>query len=307
MSSGTGKVLVTGASGLIGSGVAARLRADGVPVVAIDIVPGEGVVACDVTDVAAVGGIVERESVGSVIHCGAFSGPMVAVDRPRAVVDVNIGGTATLLEAARTHGLGRVVYCSSLSVYGPTDPVPVTEETRTHPTSVYAASKAAGESLVLAYAAQHGVDGVALRIAAVYGPGRRTSCFIRDLLDSARAGVPTVVPYAGDVPAQYVYVDDAVEAVVLAWAAPAVTRRVMNVTGPRATTAAEVAEAAAAVVPGTEVRFDPDPGAEEPERQGPLVGDLAAAEIGYRPRWSLAEGIAAYERYLRRAEDTPVH
>lgn len=296
-----GAALVTGASGLLGGGVAARLRGEGVRVVATDIRSGDDVVACDVTDHAALDTLASREDVTTIIHCGGVSGPMVANDRPRSIVDVNVSGSANLLETARTHRMRRLVFCSSLTVYGTTGDAPVTEDTPTAPTSVYAASKVAGEALVRAYAAEHGVDGIALRIGTVYGPGRRTACFVRTMLDNARNRVPTTVPYGADFPRQYLYVDDAVEALYRAWLAPAPSHRVLNVTGGSYLDAAGVVDVASAVVPDVDVRFGTGVDPIDPDWQGPLSGDRAAAEIGYQPTWTLSDGIKAYAKHLQRA------
>jgi UDP-glucuronate 4-epimerase len=292
-------VLITGASGMLGSGIATRLRAEGVPVVATDRTPaGSDVVACDVTDAATIERLVEDHGVTSIVHCGAFSGPMVARDQPRSIVEVNIGGTANLLEIARRRRMRRMVFCSSLTVYGSTADGPVPETTATAPTSVYGASKVAGEALVRAYAAQHGLDGVALRIGTVYGPGRRTACFVRSILENAERREPTTVPFGRDFPRQYLYVEDAIDALYRAWSVPSVGHRVLNVTGPDHLSAGEVAGTAARVVPGVEVRFGSGPDPDDPDRQGPLCPELAAAELGYRASWTLADGIKAYAAAL---------
>jgi len=78
------------------------------------------------------------------------------------MVEVNINGTALLLDHARRHGLHRFVFCSSISVYGNVGKAVITEDTALRPTSVYAASKGAGEQLVQAFAAEFGFSGVSL-------------------------------------------------------------------------------------------------------------------------------------------------
>lgn len=173
-------VLVTGSAGLIGHAVRALLEARGTAVVAIDrdarSFDGVEQVACDVTDLAALEAIVSARQVTAVIHCGAASGPMVDSDDPRRVVEVNIGGTANLLELARRHRMRRFVYCSSIAAYGTTPPAPVPETAPLRPLDVYGATKAAGEHLVAAYAAQHSVPAASLRISTVFGSRRRTDC-----------------------------------------------------------------------------------------------------------------------------------
>ncbi|QOT19826.1 NAD(P)-dependent oxidoreductase [Paenarthrobacter sp. YJN-5] len=299
----TDAVLVTGASGLLGSVVAARLRERGTKVIATDVTPKTNdVIACDASDATAVETIVAQENVTDIIHCGAISGPMVSRDAPRTIVDINIGGITNILEAARVHRLRRVVFCSSLTVYGNTAEGPVPETTQTSPTSVYAASKVAGEALISSYAAQHGVDGIALRIGTVYGPGRRTACFVRTMIQNAAAGQPTVLPFGRDFPRQYLYVDDAAEAIICALDAKSPQHRVFNVTGNSYLTMAEVAEVAATVIPGIDVHLEDGPDPDDSDRQGPLSPERAKDELGYEARWSLADGLKAYATKL--AEDT---
>ncbi|MCC6206256.1 MAG: NAD(P)-dependent oxidoreductase, partial [Hyphomicrobiales bacterium] len=161
-------VLLTGASGLIGRYVHRMLRERGDKVVAIDRIAGDDVLACDLSEVHRLHELGSEAT--AIIHCGAISGPMVARDNPYLIVQSNIVGTANILELARVKGMRRVVYCSSVSAFGNTpaglDLVP--EDVVLKPTSVYGASKAAGEQLLEGYRQQHGVDSVSLRPGWVY-------------------------------------------------------------------------------------------------------------------------------------------
>ena len=176
-------VLVTGASGLIGHAVRARLAAAGRPVLGVDMAakPGQAPVAiADLGDVHRLHALAAAHAVGAVVHCGAVLGPMVSVDNPYAIVQTNVVGTANILELARVRKLRRVVFCSSISAYGPTaapaTEAGVPEDVPLAPSSVYGASKVAGEQLLASYRRQHGLDAVAIRLSWVYGPGRTTAC-----------------------------------------------------------------------------------------------------------------------------------
>jgi nucleoside-diphosphate-sugar epimerase len=296
------RVLITGAGGLVGHALRQRLEADGVAVVPIDRIArtadGIELVECDVTDIHRLHAVIHRHAVTEIVHCGGFSGPMVARDNPYAIVQVNIVGTANVLEAARIRGLRRVVFCSSTSAYGDTPDGPVPEDVPMRPTSVYGASKAAGEQLVAAYARQHGLDGVSLRLSWVYGPRRTTDCFIRTMIEDALAGRPTVLPWGRDFHRQYIHVDDAADALARALDAPSLPRRAYNVTGGTYLTLGEIADVLRRVLPTADVRLGtgPDP-VDDVQRQFDITA--ARRELGYTPAHDLEDGIRSYASWLR--------
>jgi len=174
------------------------------------------VIACDLGDVHRVHELT-RDGISGVIHCGAHSGPMVARDNPYSMVQVNIVGTANVLEVARVHKATRFIYCSSTSAYGPTPPGPVPEDVTMRPSTIYGASKVAGEQLVSTYASQYELNGTSLRLSWVYGPRRTTDCVIRTMITDAQAGRPTRVEFGRDFPRQYIHVNDAAAALVMAF------------------------------------------------------------------------------------------
>ncbi|WP_309491433.1 NAD-dependent epimerase/dehydratase family protein [Trinickia mobilis] len=295
------RIMVTGAAGLVGRAVCRQLLARGDKVVAIDRLGGASiddmtVTECDVGNVhrlhALAGG-----GLSGVIHCGAYSGPMVARDNPVSMVQVNIVGTANMLELARIYGARRFVFCSSTSAYGNTPPAPVKEDVVMAPASLYAASKVASEQLVAAYAQQYGVDGVSLRLSWVYGPHRTTDCMIRTMLTDAMARRPTRVPYGEDFYRQYIYVEDAAAALVAALDAPSLRRRTYNITGDSRLTLGEVAGIVRRVLPSADIELarGPDPLDEMQER---FDISAAAADLGYRPRFDIEAGIRAYANWL---------
>jgi len=119
-----GVYLVTGAAGFLGGAACSLLERRGEPYLGIDrAVRGaaaSNIIQCDVTDIHALHALATRNSILGIIHCGAFSGPMVARDNPHAIVQVNVVGAANVLELARVHGIERFVFCSSAGVYGNT-------------------------------------------------------------------------------------------------------------------------------------------------------------------------------------------
>lgn len=301
-------VLVTGAAGLVGNAVRTRLENAGRSVVAIDrmggVIDGRKVVECDVTDIHGLHRLARRNSITGVIHCGAFSGPMVAADSPVQMVQVNIVGTANILELARVIGGTRVVFCSSTSAFGPTPPGPVPEDVALRPSTVYGASKAASEHLVSSYAQQHGVDGVSLRLSWIYGPRRTTSCAIRTMITDALEGRATELPFGRDFPRQYIYIDDAVDALITALNRPRLPRHVYTVTGGTWMTLGEIAGVVRKVMPAADIKVaeGDDPIDDRQERF-----DISAAgrDLGYVPKVSLEGGIRAYRDWLAKRAATP--
>ena len=296
-----GCVLVTGAAGLVGNAVRAKLEKAGRPVVAIDRiggkVEGRDVIECDVTDIHGLHNLARRNEISGIVHCGAFSGPMVAADSPAQMVQVNIVGTANILELSRIIKGTRVVFCSSTSAYGPTPPGPVPEDVALKPSSVYGASKAASEHLVHSYRQQHDVDGVSLRLSWIYGPRRTTDCTIRTMITDALAGRPTRLPFGRDFPRQYIHIDDASDALVMALDKRRLPRSNYTVTGGTWMTLGEIAGVVRKVMPAADIKVadGPDP---VDDRQERFDISAAARDLGYRPNVSLENGIRAYRDWL---------
>jgi nucleoside-diphosphate-sugar epimerase len=301
-----GAILVTGAAGFVGHAVRLRLEAVGRRVLATDLragsVEGRSILAADVTDPHTLYAIARQERITGIVHCGALSGPMLAADDPARIVAVNLGGTATLLEVARRIGGVRFVFASSTAAVGPTPPhlSPVPAAIALNPSTVYGATKAAGEALVAGYARQHAVDGVSLRLAWVYGPRRATACSIRRMLTDALSGRTTALAAMPGVRRQYVHLEDAAEALVRALDTPRLPQPAYAITGGTSLALSNLAELVRAVVSTAHVTFgtgDPD---DEP--QGLFDISDSHRDFGYAPKVSIEEGIPHYVHWLRNAD-----
>lgn len=293
------KVLVTGGAGLIGMHLRRHLAAAGHQVTAIDVTsfdrPDPDLTIVGLDDVAALDALVTEKGIEAIVHCAAISGPMMAVGKPMLLVDVNITATARLLDLARRHGMQRFVFCSSISVYGSAGVI--TEDTPLRPTSVYAATKAACESLVGAFAAEYGLDGVSLRIGRVYGPYRRASCHLGSIIRDANAGRLTQIPADPYFTYHYVHVEDVAGAIRAALEAKALPHRVYNVGGDASLTMPQIIDIARATIPGASVEMVP--GADDvPDIQAGFSLERIAEDLGWRPRLSLADGLMAYAREI---------
>lgn len=301
------KVLITGINGFIGASFAARLRAGSdASIVGIDIQPQASTPCCDeylqldLGSPAAASALRDLPAFDHVLHAGGISGFMVETDKPQRIFDVNVAGTMALLDLARKMACKRVVLCSTLMVYGP-DAVPGPEHGEGEyptPISVYGGSKLAIEGLMHAFAGQYGLDAIALRFAHVYGPGRTTECFVREMLAAAAAGRPCRIPQAGGSLRQYVHIADVDESVALAMQIESPRSRVFNISADEIHTLAEVAQQVRDVTGALDVSFD-DSRDLPNYRIGKLSIRRAREELGFHPRLPLAAGIredwAAYK------------
>src|ERR1700737_1678616 len=117
-----GGILITGAAGFIGSALGRRLSAAGERIVGLDLVPADDAsfpcVVNDVRDVEAIHDLCNAFDVDRIVHAGGISGRSVERRDKNAPIAVNVTGTATIFEAARRHGVSRVVLCSSGSRSG---------------------------------------------------------------------------------------------------------------------------------------------------------------------------------------------
>jgi UDP-glucuronate 4-epimerase len=289
-------VLLTGAGGLVGRAVAARLRETGITFTGIDTArchPGDrDIVECDVRDIHRLHELVIDRCITGIIHCGAYSGPMLGADIPGNVVAVNVRGTTNLLELARIHALTRFVFCSSVSAVGPTEK-PCGEDVMLHPTTIYGATKAACEHLIAAYGESYGIETVCLRLAAVWGPNRATVCALGTMIKDAVAKRETRFERGGDFPTQYLHVDDAAEAIFLALTANTLPQRVYNIAGESAMTLSDVADKVRAALPNARIEIGPG-GDPMYDWQEEFLITAARRDLGFEPRVRMEDRIRAF-------------
>jgi UDP-glucose 4-epimerase len=220
------KILVTGGAGFIGSHIVDRLAAEGHQVRVIDnLSSGRLENLAHRRDVEVVIGDLKNpqdaqkavHGVDAVFHFAANPEVRVSTTNPDIHFNENVVATFNLLEAMRKNVVGQLVFASSSSVYGEPDEIPVDENAPLRPVSVYGASKAACEHLIHAYAKLYGFRAVALRYANVVGPRLRHGV-VWDLINKLRKN-PHELEILGDGKQvrSYIYIDDAVEATLLAW------------------------------------------------------------------------------------------
>jgi UDP-glucose 4-epimerase len=221
------RALVTGGAGFIGSTLADRLVADGVEVVVYDNlrtglrdwVPAQArLVEADVLDLEALSAA--TEGVDVVFHLAANADVRFGLDDPRRDLDQNTVATSNVLEAMRAQGATKIVFSSTGSVYGEPEIHP-TPEDAPFPvqTSLYGASKLAGEGLISAYCHGYGFTGVVLRFVSILGE-RYTHGHVIDFYRALKAD-PTRLRVLGDgqQSKSYLHIADCVEGILTAAAA----------------------------------------------------------------------------------------
>lgn len=223
------RALVTGGAGFIGSHLVDALVAAGVSVAAVDdlstgreenVPAGVELCPADVSDAGAMLALFERLRPDWVFHLAAQIDVRRAVADPAHDARVNVAGTAAVLEAARAAGASRVVLASTGgAIYGDCDVVPTPESAPLAPLAPYGAGKAAAETYVDLYVRLHGLSGMSLRLANVYGPrqGRGGEGGVVSIYaEAAVAGEPATVFGDGTQTRDFVYVGDVVRAFLAA-------------------------------------------------------------------------------------------
>jgi len=295
-------ILVTGAAGFLGSALANRLAADGHSVRGLDdlsagdpgrLSPSVLFTRGDVSDRPKLWTLLQ--DVECVYHLAARVSVQESVLYPREYNAVNVGGTVSVMEAMRDAGVSRVVLVSSGAVYGEQGRQPLAETQAPDPRSPYAVSKLAAEYYVRTIGSLWGLESVALRMFNAYGPGQPLPAshapVIPRFLRQAQQGGSLVVHGDGSQTRDYIYLDDAVDAMVAAASARNVDKQVINVGSGRETSVRELARLVGAA---TGHRVDVLYSSADNGGVSRMCADirLAGDRLGFRPRVSLAEGLA---------------
>ena len=306
------KVLVTGGLGFIGSHLVKRLLMDGHEVTVLDNLTrnqesGMALnhslhayktyrpIIADIRDEHSASKAVRTqagEPQDAVIHLAAIVNARMSVQKPKETMDVNLGGTTSILEASRSAGVPRFIFASSIAVYGKPQYLPYDEEHPTKPLSPYALSKLVGEQLTALYGELYGLQTVSLRFPNIYGKGAST--VISLFLNRIAAGEPLTV-YGGNQTDDFLHVSDAVQAYTRALDSSATG--VFNVGSGWVSSIRGLISIMERELGRTfEVRY-------EPEAKGEIRGSTvnfakATGVFGYRPLLGLEAGIALTCREL---------
>jgi UDP-N-acetylglucosamine/UDP-N-acetylgalactosamine 4-epimerase len=296
--------LVTGGAGFIGSHLIDALLERGARVRVIDDL-STGLAAnlahlegridwqeADLRDLAACHAACR--DVELVFHQAALGSVPRSIADPATTIDVNVGGTANLLAAAREAGVKRFVFASSSSVYGDSVALPKRESQEGEVLSPYALSKKICEQLAKVFGSCYGLETVGLRYFNVFGPRQRPdgpyAAVIPRFFAASRQGESPVIFGDGLQSRDFTYVADAVDANLLAaGASSAAFGQSFNIAGGRRVSVLDLAKQIRAIVGGPAPRF-------EPTRKGDVLHSLAdltkaRASLGFEPKFGLEEGL----------------
>jgi len=306
--------LITGVAGFIGSSLARALLARGEQVRGVDnLSTGKRENLADIrdridfreADIADLDAM-HKACAGAdfILHQAAIPSVPKSVLDPLGSNRANIDGTVNLLVAARDAKVKRVVYAASSSAYGDTPTLPKHEAMTPDPISPYAVAKLASEHYMISFYRCYGLETVSLRYFNIFGPRQDPSSpysgvlakFITQML---RGEQPTIFG-DGEQSRDFTYIDNAVEANLLACQAPAAQAagKVFNVaTGRRVT----LNETFKLLQPLTSYSGHPNYG---PERGGDIKHSLAdiskaGAALGYKPKVDFEEGLRRTVQWYR--------
>jgi len=228
------RILVTGAAGFIGFHLSRRLLDRGDSVVGVDDLNAYYDVRlkearlerlragtafefarADLADRDAIQEVFARGRFDAIVNLAAQAGVRYSLENPHAYVDSNVTGFLNVLEGARRHGTGHLVFASTSSVYGINTRMPFGERQNTdHPVALYAATKKANEAMAHAYAHLFGIPCTGLRFFTVYGPWGRPDMALFKFTRGILADEPIPVFNEGKMVRDFTYVDDIVEGIV---------------------------------------------------------------------------------------------
>lgn len=309
------RLLVTGIAGFIGSHLTERLLARGHEVTGLDnfdpyydrstkeanlvALGRERVIEGDILDAALLDKVIGEGRFDTIVHLAALAGVGPSLKMPGRYQRVNVEGSSLIAEAMVRHGVSRLVFASSSSVYGANTKVPFQEEDRVDdPVSPYAASKRACELVLKAAHHTTGIDATGLRFFTVYGPRQRPDMAIHSFCRAIDRGDPVRLRGGRGTSRDYTFIDDIIDGTVASIERQPAGFRVYNLGGCHATDLEDlVAHIGAALGKAPKI-----------ERVAELRGDVqhtladvsrAHDELGYDPKVGIEEGIRRFVAWFR--------
>jgi nucleoside-diphosphate-sugar epimerase len=306
------RTLVTGGAGFIGSHLATRLLKDGHEVRVLDnfstgsrsnLTPMDGsveLVEGDIQSYERAHNAVQGCEV--VFHEAALPSVPRSIQDPLTSHAVNVVGTLNILLASRDSGVRRVVFASSSSIYGADPTLPKSEQRAPMPIAPYAVAKLAAEGFCRSFWEVYGLETVALRYFNVFGPGQdplsQYAAVIPRFITALKNGDAPVVFGDGEQSRDFTYIDNVIEANLLAAAASDVSGQTFNIACGERISLNRLLDDLRAII-GSDVQASHLEG--RPGDVKHSLADITQAEerLGYRPLIEFGEGLRRTVAYLQ--------
>jgi UDP-glucose 4-epimerase len=313
------RVLITGGLGFIGSNLAHRLVELGANVTLVDsLIPEYGgnlyniagiedrvrVNIADVRDEYSMNYLVQGQDV--LFNLAGQTSHLDSMRNPYIDLDINCRAQLSILEACRKHNPGiTVVYASTRQIYGKPNYLPVDERHLLHPVDVNGINKMAGEWYHILYNNVYGIRACALRLTNTYGPRMRVKdarqTFLGIWIRNVIEGKPIQVWGDGSQLRDFTYIDDCVDALLLAALHPAASGQIFNLGGLEVISLRDLAALTVEVAGGGSLEIIPYPADRKPIDIGDYYADdrRIRTMLGWQPRIDLRTGLARTIAFYR--------
>jgi UDP-glucose 4-epimerase len=312
-------VLITGGLGFIGSNLAIKLVELGAHLTLVDamipdyggnlfnIEPVKGKVVinfCDIRDANAMNYLVKGKDY--IFHLAGQVCHVMSLTNPFPDIDINIKGTAIVMEACKIHNPeAKVIYTGTRGQYGSSVKLPVSEDAPTNPKGIYEISNLTAEKIIKVYGDVHGIDCALLRLTNTYGPRAQmkhsrygvVNWFVRLAID----GETIKVFGDGQILRDFLFVDDCVEALLMSAVCQPVVGEIFNVGVDKPTKMVELAETIVQVAGSGRWEFAPFTPERKAQEPGDFYSDISKIRriVGWEPTTSLEEGLRKTIAYYR--------
>jgi UDP-glucose 4-epimerase len=308
------KVLVTGGAGFIGSHIVLHLIELGASVIALDDlsfgqesnIPKNNKVEFVKDSVTNKKTINKLVSQVSLIFHQAARNIVVSTKDPYNDFEVNIKGTLNLNMACKKHGIEKLVYASSASIYGNPGYLPIKEDEPANTLSPYSVSKLAGENYCRAFYETYGIPTVCLRYSNVFGPGQLPgnpwSGVISKFINAALNNQPLTIHGDGCQTRDFTYIDDVVEATLSAALSPQAIGSIFNVASGVETSILQLAEAIKKIL-GKEIVIEKiDRRDIDNIRRRVLNIERIHSKLRWQPKFSIEEGLRKTIKWFKEGQ-----